>query len=105
MISVKDLKQYQKEPKTIVIDLRDKIAYQEHHIPHAVNIPYEQWQEEKELWRHQYDTVIFYCERGNRSMYAAKEMIQRGYRAMSIAGGYQGYRIVMDRKETAEFEK
>lgn len=80
-------------PGTILIDLRDEEDYQRGHIQGARNIPYETWQVQKETWTHRYDTVIFYCERGNQSMYAAKEMNKRGYHAISIAGGYQGYQV------------
>jgi len=82
-----------RQPGTILIDLRDEEDYRNGHIPGAKNIPYEQWEIEKETWKHRYGTVVFYCERGNQSMYAAKEMNKRGYYAISIAGGYQGYKV------------
>ena len=93
IIPIRDLEKTMKKPRTILIDLRDKEDYEQDHIPGAKNIPYQRWQVEKETWTHRYDTVIFYCERGNQSMYAAKEMNKRGYYAISIAGGYQGYRV------------
>lgn len=93
VISIRELQNYLRKSGTILIDLRSKEDYRQGHIEQAVNIPYERWQVEKEAWRHRYKTVIFYCERGNQSMYAAKEMNKRGYYAISIAGGYQGYKV------------
>lgn len=93
IIPVRDLEAAVKQQGTILIDLRDEEEYQKEHIPGAKNIPYERWQVEKETWTHRYTTVIFYCGRGNQSMYAAKEMNKRGYCAISIAGGYQGYKV------------
>lgn len=93
IIPIRDLETIMKKPGTILIDLRDEEDYRKGHIRGAKNIPYERWQIEKETWTHRYDTVIFYCERGNQSMYAAKEMNKQGYFAISIAGGYQGYQV------------
>lgn len=103
IIPIRDLEAVARRPGTILIDLRDEEDYQKDHIQGAKNIPYKRWQVEKETWTHRYNTVIFYCERGNQSMYAAKEMNKRGYYAISIAGGYQGYRVWKGR--TASDEK
>lgn len=93
IIPIRELERILKQPGTILIDLRNEADYRSGHIAGAKNIPYENWQTEKETWTHRYDTVVFYCERGNQSMYAAKEMNKRGYHAISIAGGYQGYKV------------
>ncbi len=105
VIPIRDLAAYRKGAKTILIDLRNQDKYEKGHIEGAQNIPYERWQMEKEHWQHRYDTVIFYCERGNQSMYAAKEMNKRGYRAISIAGGYQGYQIYQQQKGKETFHE
>ena len=99
IIPIQDLENYLKRPGTILIDLREEEDFEQGHIKGARNIPYERWQVEKETWTHRYDTVVFYCERGNQSMYAAREMNRKGYYAISIAGGYQGYKV-WKRKET-----
>lgn len=105
IIPIRDLEKYMKKPGTILIDLRDEEDFKKGHIKDAKNIPYERWQIEKESWVHRYDTVIFYCERGNQSMYAAKEMNKRGYYAISIAGGYQGYLVWKRKGKAAQDEK
>ncbi len=105
IIPISELVKYLQKPGTILIDLRDEEDYRSGHIKGAVNIPYERWQREKDGWRHRYDTVIFYCDRGNQSMYAAREMNKQGYHAISIAGGYQGYQVWRRKGNKADHEK
>ncbi len=105
IIPIGELGNYLGRAGTILIDLREKADFDKGHIKGAENIPYERWQIEKETWTHRYDTVIFYCERGNQSMYAAKEMNKRGYHAISIAGGYQGYLIWRRKGKKSSYEK
>lgn len=93
IIPVRDLSEYMQREGTILIDLREEEQYRRGHIEHAINIPYDRWSADQGKWMRQYNTVIFYCERGNQSMYAAKEMNKRGYSAISIAGGYQAYKV------------
>lgn len=93
IISIQQLPMWLSREGTILIDLREREEYQKEHIKGAVNIPYERWEEEKDGWKHQFSILIFYCDRGNQSMYAAKEMNRLGYQAVSIAGGFESYRI------------
>ncbi|MCI5883610.1 MAG: rhodanese-like domain-containing protein [Clostridiales bacterium] len=93
IISIQQLPMWLSREGTILIDLREREEYQKEHIKGAVNIPYVRWEEEKDGWKHQFSTLIFYCDRGNQSMYAAKEMNRLGYQAVSIAGGFESYRI------------
>ncbi len=105
IIPIRELDGILDRPGTILIDLRDEEDYQRGHIQGAKNIPYERWQIEKETWTHRYETVVFYCDRGNQSMYAAREMNKRGYYAISIAGGYQGYQVWKAAKENRRKER
>ncbi len=105
IIPIRDLRHYTDRSGTILIDLRKQEEYRRGHIAGAKNIPYEQWQTEKDKWRHCYDTVVFYCQRGNKSMYAAKEMNKRGYHVISIAGGYQGYLMYEKQKGKETFHE
>uniref|UniRef100_UPI003FF100FD rhodanese-like domain-containing protein n=1 Tax=Eubacterium sp. TaxID=142586 RepID=UPI003FF100FD len=36
-----------------------------------------------------YDRIIFYCDHGNHSLQAARELAKKGKWASSIAGGYE----------------
>ena len=91
IISIRQLASWQAREGTILIDLREREEYQEEHIKGAVNIPYGRWEQEKEGWRHQFTYLIFYCDRGNQSMYAAREMNRLGYHAIWKKKGKKEY--------------
>lgn len=70
-----------------VIDLRDKRAYDEGHIPGALNIPYEMFLKTyRTLPKNK--TYILYCEHGGTSIFAAREMAAKGFDVLSVAGGF-----------------
>ena len=76
-------------PGAWIVHVRSGEEYRRSHIRYAVNIPYEPGKEwnlpgEKE--------IVVYCERGATSMAAVREMIRRGYRALSVAGGITEYK-------------
>lgn len=88
-ISVNELDDYVNDKKVLIIDLRSREEYLKKHIKNAVNVPYEQLKEQhfpkdKEL--------IFYCERGSSSLFAARELMKRGYNTKSVVGGFRSYR-------------
>ena len=91
MSPAKDLDYYIGQKDFVIIDLRRKEEYEESHILSAVNIPYEEWEEQFPNldYKKQY---ILYCERGGSSLLAAKELLKNGYRILSVIGGFQAYR-------------
>lgn len=75
----------------LIIDLREREEYRAGHIPTAVNIPYEELEEQKnKLDRN--NLLIFYCDRGNISLLAARDLIRDGYNIKSLFGGMRAYR-------------
>ena len=90
LVSPRKLDQYvARYPGVWIVDVRSGEEYRRSHIRYAVNIPYEPGKEwnlpgEKE--------IVVYCERGATSMAAVREMIRRGYRALSVAGGITEYK-------------
>lgn len=90
-INANDLVNYMGKPNVLIIDLRDKAEYNAGHIPTAVNIPYEDLGEYKSRLR-PYRLLIFYCDRGNISLLAARDLIKDGYNIKSLYGGLRGYR-------------
>ena len=80
----------------MIIDLRDKHDYDKGHIPTAVNIPYEELEDRrKSLPRH--FLLIFYCDRGNVSLLAARDLMRDGYNIKSLYGGMRAYRGKLER--------
>jgi Rhodanese-related sulfurtransferase len=90
-ISAKDIDKYIGKENTKIIDIRDYEEYKEGHIPTAVNIPYEQL-ERYMPYLNSYENLILYCERGNISLLASRDLSKIGYRTINIVGGIHAYR-------------
>lgn len=95
-IRTNDISNYIGKQGVIIIDLRDRKDYVSGHIPTAVNIPYEELQDRKrELLRN--SLLIFYCDRGNISLLAARDLLKDGYNIKSLYGGIRAYRGKLER--------
>lgn len=77
----------------MIIDLRDKQEYEEYHVKDAVNIEYDTFMELNDYGRiiDVNKNIILYCDRGGRSIYAAKKLAMYGYNVKSLAGGINNY--------------
>lgn len=89
-ISAKMLDYYVGRSDAMIIDVRDKTAYQKSHIRGAVSFPYASLSGEETFPTDK--TLIFYCDRGGASMAAARLFVRRGYRTRSVIGGFEAYR-------------
>ena len=85
----------------ILIDLRDREEYQSGCIPGAINIPYEElprWIPKlREMVRNGSmqsgrTVLIVYCDRGNTSLRAARDLYKDGFRVKNVYGGIHQYR-------------
>lgn len=74
----------------LLIDLRPKTEYLAGHIPGAISIPYEELEKHKKALVPY--VLVLYCDRGNLSLLAARDLDQEGYRVVNVAGGIRGYR-------------
>ncbi|NLP34457.1 MAG: rhodanese-like domain-containing protein [Clostridiales bacterium] len=90
-IRTNDIDQYIGKPNVLIIDLREPEEYANGHIPTAVNIPYDHLEERKYSLKN-YDLLIFYCDRGNISLLAARDMLKEGFYIKSLFGGLRAYR-------------
>jgi rhodanese-related sulfurtransferase len=90
-IRAKDIDNYIGQYNTIIIDLREAEDYRKAHIPTAINIPYMDFQSKKgEISIN--SLIILYCDRGNLSLWLARELSKEGYQVKSIYGGIRAYR-------------
>ena len=89
-IKTNDIIKYIGRPDVLIIDLRDKREYDTGHIPTAVNIPYEEL-EIKKSYLQLNNLLIFYCDRGNISLLAARDLVKDGYNIKSLYGGLHAY--------------
>ncbi|NLK29219.1 MAG: rhodanese-like domain-containing protein [Clostridiales bacterium] len=95
-IRTSDINKYLGNPDVLIIDLRDIKEYTAGHIPTAINIPYEDMEEEKaNLPKNK--LLIFYCDRGNISLLAARDLLKEGYHIKSLVGGLRAYRGYLEK--------
>lgn len=85
----------------LLIDLRDRTTYVREHIPGAICIPYEelrgnvpalkQWTMQCKR-RFGHAALILYCDRGNTSLRAARDLYNQGFPVKSVYGGISAYK-------------
>lgn len=95
-IRTNEIEKYIGRENVLIIDLRDRAEYSAGHIPTAVNIPYEELDKYKSNILRS-NLLIFYCDRGNISLLAARDLIKEGYNIKSLYGGIRAYRGSFER--------
>ncbi len=85
-IPYRELEKYRSRTGSILIDVRSREEFQKNHIRGAKNIPCEQLEKYLKQLR-KYSLIIFVCERGARSMQAARSCDAIGMKCVSVAGG------------------
>lgn len=85
----------------ILIDLRDRSDYAAGHIPEAISIPYEELRKNLpglKNWAMQCNrrfgraVLILYCDRGNTSLRAARDLYNQGFAVKNVYGGISAYK-------------
>lgn len=89
-ISAKMLDYYVNRRDTLIIDLRERDAYERSHVNGAVNMPYAEIEEYTVFPREK--TLVLYCDRGGASLSLARQLAKLGYRTRSVIGGFEAYR-------------
>lgn len=95
-IRTNDIEKYIGKPNVLIIDLRDRYEFDEGHIPSAINIPYIELEHYKNTLSMN-NLLILYCERGNISLLAARDLMKYGYNIKSLYGGLRAYRGRLER--------
>ena len=112
-IRPEDIFRYRGNGKGVLIDVRDHEDDVRSHIPGAVNIPYEEIQNRipqmRELTRPRTGGgsvfLILYCERGNTSLLAARDLCRAGFSVKNVHGGISGYHGPLVSSPLTEEEK
>ncbi len=89
-IAAKEIDRYLSDRNYLLVDVREPSEYRRKHIRGAVCIPHDILLQRIRALRG--TTPILYCDRGNLSMQAARELEEHGYRAISVVGGIEAYR-------------
>lgn len=92
MISCRELDQWIQEGRAFdLVDLRSPVLYQKYRIRGSRNIPYDQLRNRiGELDRE--GILVFYCDRGAKSMLVCRSLSDQGFHCVSLAGGIRNYR-------------
>ncbi|MBQ3544149.1 MAG: rhodanese-like domain-containing protein [Lachnospiraceae bacterium] len=77
----------------VIVDLREKEEYEQFHIKDAINYSYNLLMKTNNFGENitKNKQIIVYCERGGRSIYAARRLRVLGYNASSLLGGLENY--------------
>ncbi|MCX6969773.1 MAG: FAD-dependent oxidoreductase [Verrucomicrobia bacterium] len=78
---------------SVLVDVRDPDEFEEGHIPGAINFPLNELRarldelpRDRELW--------LYCRVGLRGYYATRLLLQHGFHAKNLPGGYLTYDLI-----------
>ncbi len=78
--------------QTFLLDVRTQQEFSSGHIPGAVNIPVDDLRSRLgELPRDR--KIAAYCQVGQRGYLATRILLQAGYSAVNVGGGYQTYKL------------
>lgn len=79
--------------KYVLVDLRSEEKYDLYHIDGAINLKFDFIMKSKYFGdRLTHDKkIIFYCDKGGRSIYAARKLRSMNYDATSLSGGIDNY--------------
>ena len=91
LVSQKEVLRYIQQGKAVVLDLRDKEAFDKRHIPGAISMPYDAFDINAPILKI-YEILILCCERGAASMQIGRSLSDLGYTAMSLVGGMDTWR-------------
>ncbi|WP_066715408.1 rhodanese-like domain-containing protein [Clostridium sp. Marseille-P299] len=86
-----EINRYLGKDNALIVDVRDQMEYKRGHLEYAINIPYEEIEANLELL-YPYETIVLYCDRGNLSLRAARNLAQKGLFTINLAGGLRAYR-------------
>jgi len=92
-LRINDLNLLSSDPSSLLIDLRAPEDYQAKHLPSAINLPFESWQDNPALLN-KYRTrhLYLYCEYGNVSILASRILTEAGFHVTNLTGGIHAYR-------------
>ncbi len=78
-----------------IVDVRTVAEYENHHIPHAINVPLDELRNrlhelsrEREVW------VV--CGVGQRAYNATRILQQHGFQVKNLSGGMKTYQAFME---------
>lgn len=100
-----DWKTFEQEKEScFLIDIRDNEAFRYGNIKGAVNIPFEEL-ESRQAELPQDKRIVLYCKRGMVSGEAVEHLLESGFDAFELAGGYNQYLLEMMQQDEQDDAK
>lgn len=90
-ISPKEVLAYIRHGNAVVIDIRDAEAFYRRHIPGAISMPYEHFDDNSKVLK-EYEVIILCCEHGSASLLLGRRLSEKGYHVLSVGGGMEAWR-------------
>ena len=76
----------------IIVDIRESFEYKMSHIEGAVNIPKDLLELVPEKYLNKNNYYVLYCDKGIFSSKLSNELNKKGYKTISLSGGYSKYK-------------
>ena len=107
ILPTRQLKNYLGRSDVLIFDLRNKKDYETQHIPGAVWVDFDSLErdikrilsrnyvvnEDREIFNKSgIKIIILYCDRGNQSILATRDLAKLGYPVVSLNGGFEKYK-------------
>jgi rhodanese-related sulfurtransferase len=81
-----------REDNLVVVDVREEEDYRKGHIPGAINIPHEKWQNPQGLSRDKTNVVYCYTQQCHLAANACVQFASAGYPVMELDGGFETWK-------------
>ncbi|WP_371804934.1 CoA-disulfide reductase [Candidatus Lokiarchaeum ossiferum] len=87
--------------KSILLDIRTNLETKLGKLPNSLHIPLDNLRERiKEIPMGK--ELIVYCQAGQRGYYAARILMQHGFKVKNLSGGYKAYKIVTEKQSNED---
>jgi rhodanese-related sulfurtransferase len=85
-----------------IVDVRRPEDYRRGHIPHAINVPREEWSTLLGLDRSRTNIVYCYSQQCHLATRACLEFARKGFRVVELEGGFKAWQEYEYEVETEE---
>jgi rhodanese-related sulfurtransferase len=80
------------EDNLVVVDVREAEDFAKGHIPGAINLPKEKWDNPQGLSKEQTNVVYCYSQQCHLAANACVQFATRDYPVMELEGGFEGWK-------------